>query len=197
MKAISRNILRRLSSPGPSRTAVAPTPRTRTVPLSLFLNTAQDLLRCLPRAWLAARAPVRSAGRSRSGTSARAAPEKAKRVRGKKRRNKKRAKLSRSGHVVTKKTGILTGSCSRLCYRLREPKRPLRKKTHQRSRVSLHSRCVWFVVVGLTAVSQSETEAAALQQAKKQQRSGGGGGKITRLCPPVWLAENTERNKNN
>lgn len=61
----------------------------------------------------------------------------------------------------------------------------------------LHSRCVWFVVVGLTAVSQSETEAAALQQAKKQQRSGGGGGKITRLCPPVWLAENTERNKNN
>lgn len=64
------------------------------------------------------------------------------------------------------------------------------------AREPLHSRCVRFVVVGLTAVSQSQTEAAALQQAKKQQRSGGGGGKITRLCPPVWLAENTERNKN-
>lgn len=54
------------------------------------------------------------------------------------------------------------------------------------------------VAVGLTDVSHSETEAAALQQARKQQRSaGGGGGQRTRLCPTVWLAENTERNKNN
>lgn len=60
-----------------------------------------------------------------------------------------------------------------------------------------HSRCIWFVVVAGLTVSHSETEAAALQQAEKQQRSGGGGGKISRLCPLAWLAENTERSKNN
>lgn len=57
--------------------------------------------------------------------------------------------------------------------------------------------CAWFVVVGLTTVSQSETEAAALQQAKKKkkQRRRSGGAKIPRPYPPAWFAENTERNK--
>lgn len=58
LKAISQITHSRFSSPGPSRTSVAPPPLTRTVPLSLFLNTARELLRCLLRAWLAARAAV-------------------------------------------------------------------------------------------------------------------------------------------
>ena len=149
-----------------------------------FTLIPRDLLRCSLRLWLAARAQVVVLEKSEW-----AAPEKANCVR----RKAEQLRLSASGHVVTKKKGLSTGSCSRLRYRLREPSRPLGKNTQQSSRVAcnpLCSRCVRFVVAGFTAVSQSETEAAALQQAKKkQQRSGGG------RCPPAWLAENTERNK--
>lgn len=100
------------------------------------LSRARDLLRCFAtRVAGNSRSSAARAGRSRSGTSARAAPVRAKRVQWGAKEKRRKARLSVLRLAVTKKRKkwISTRSCSRLFYRLRERQRLLKRKTHRRS----------------------------------------------------------------